>query len=89
MRAFVARLLVVATMVLAAASASATGLATISSTLGVNANRLCLGEGPRASDIGCPSYAPYVSSSGNVGIGTTKPQKILDITGFPVAHVYG
>jgi hypothetical protein len=27
--------------------------------------------------------------SGNVGIGTTKPQKILDITGFPVAHVYG
>jgi hypothetical protein len=69
-------------MALAAASASAQdwgNLATISSTLGVNANRLCVGEGLRAGDIGCPTYAPYVSTSGNVGIGTTNPQKILDI----------
>jgi hypothetical protein len=62
-------------MTLAAASASAQDWtpATISSTLGVNANRLCLGEGFRAPDIGCPTYAPYVTSSGNVGIGTTNP----------------
>src|SRR5436190_11361047 len=65
--------MVVATMAMAAASASADdwgNLATISSTLGVNANRLCLGDGLRASDIGCPSYAPYVTSTGRVGIGT-------------------
>jgi hypothetical protein len=63
-------------MALAAASASADdwgNLATISSTLGVNANRLCLGEGLRASDIGCPTYAPYVTSTGYVGIGTNNP----------------
>lgn len=55
-------------------------LATISSTLGVNANRLCVGEGLR-SDIGCPSYAPYVSSSGNVGIGTITPSATLGVHG--------
>lgn len=54
-------------------------LATISSTLGVNANRLCVGEGLR-SDIGCPSYAPYVSAtSGGVGIGTTD-------TSYPITN---
>lgn len=52
-------------------------LATISSTLGVNANRLCIGEGLRA-DIGCPAYAPYVSAtSGFVGIGTSSPSRRL------------
>jgi hypothetical protein len=29
-----------------------------------------MGEGLRASDIGCPIYAPYVTSEGRVGIGT-------------------
>jgi hypothetical protein len=69
-------------MALAAASALAQdwgNLATISSTLGVNANRLCLGEGLRASDIGCPSYAPYVTSGSLVGISTTNPGNLLDI----------
>lgn len=42
-------------------------LATISSTLGVNANRLCVGEGLR-SDIGCPSYAPSLTTAGDVSI---------------------
>lgn len=71
-------------MVMAAASATAGDwgdIATISSTLGVNANRLCLGEGLRASDIGCPSYAPYVTSAGNVGIGTNAPSVPLSVSG--------
>jgi len=38
-------------------------LATISSSLGVNADRLCVGEASR-QDIGCPSYAPSLSSGG-------------------------
>jgi len=56
-------------------------VATISSTLGVNANRLCVGEGLR-SDIGCPSYAPYVSAtSGYLGIATTNPNANIDVNG--------
>lgn len=42
-------------------------LATISSTMGVNEGRLCIGEASRG-DIGCPSYAPTVSSTGNFGL---------------------
>lgn len=42
-------------------------VATISSTLGVNANRLCLGEGAR-SDIGCPTYAPSITTAGHVSV---------------------
>jgi len=38
-------------------------LATISSTMGVQGGRLCLGEASRG-DIGCPAYAPSVSSTG-------------------------
>lgn len=65
-----------------AASASADDwgeVAQISTTLGVQANRLCLGEGSRG-DIGCPTYAPYVSAtSGYVGIGTTNPSASLHV----------
>jgi hypothetical protein len=32
-------------------------LATISTTMGVGGNRLCVGEASRR-DIGCPAYAP-------------------------------
>jgi hypothetical protein len=42
--------------------------AIISSTLGVKANRLCIGEGLRVSDIGCPSYAPSVTTAGDVSV---------------------
>ena len=54
-------------------------IATISSTLGVNANRLCIGEGTRA-DIGCPASAPYVSvTTGRIGIGTDTPSTTLHL----------
>ncbi len=44
-------------------------MATISSTMGVQDNRVCIGEGSR-SDIGCPATAPYVNpTTGNVAIG--------------------
>jgi len=55
-------------------------MATISSTMGVSASRLCLGEASRG-DIGCPSYAPYVSSNGYVGIGTSSPSATLHVSG--------
>ncbi|MET4296547.1 hypothetical protein ABIB06_007342 [Bradyrhizobium sp. LB8.2] len=54
--------------------------ATISSTMGVSASRLCLGDASRG-DIGCPSYAPYVNSSGFVGIGTTAASSTLYVSG--------
>jgi hypothetical protein len=33
-------------------------LAVVSGTMGTNAGRLCMGEGSRVGDIGCPTYAP-------------------------------
>lgn len=54
-------------------------VAQISTTLGVQANRLCLGEASRG-DIGCPTYAPYVNSGGLVGIGTSTPSNTLTIS---------
>jgi len=54
----------------------------ISGTLGNNANRLCLGDGAnRVTDIGCPTYSPYVTSGGLIGIGTTNPNANLDVYG--------
>ncbi len=76
------RLLALLALVWAApASAQDWGeIAQISTTMGVQANRLCLGEGSRG-DIGCPSYAPYVSpTSGNVGFGTTNPAAPITIS---------
>lgn len=37
--------------------------ATVSQTLGINDNRLCVGDSSKG-DIGCPTYAPTVSSAG-------------------------
>ena len=55
--------------------------AVVSATLGVSDGRICIGEGSRG-DIGCPTYAPYVSAStGRVGIGTTNPSATLHIAG--------
>ncbi|MGE4337205.1 MAG: hypothetical protein AB7E55_14675 [Pigmentiphaga sp.] len=39
--------------------------AVISSTLGVQDGRVCVGEASRG-DIGCPTYAPYVASDGSI-----------------------
>ena len=56
----------------------------ISGTLGNNAGRLCTGAPGtnRPSDLGCPNYAPYVSNSGNVGIGTANPNAKLEAVGL-------
>ncbi|WP_377829292.1 hypothetical protein ACFKHW_04245 [Bradyrhizobium lupini] len=45
-------------------------MATISSTMGVSASRLCLGEGSRG-DIGCPAYAPSVTTAGDLAVSGT------------------
>lgn len=62
-------------VVLSAVAASAASFAQdggdfamISSTLGVHANRLCIGAGLRVGDIGCPSYAPSVTTAGDVSV---------------------
>jgi hypothetical protein len=43
-------------------------VAIISDTLGNHAGRLCVGEGLRVSDIGCPTYAPSVTTAGDVSV---------------------
>lgn len=92
MKKLLLRLLLVTMCVVAAASAHAQqgdwgNFVFVSSTLGNNGNKLCLGEGSRGSDIGCPAYAPYVSNSGNVGIGTTTPTTQLQISGTATMNV--
>lgn len=39
----------------------------ISSTLGVNGNRLCMGEATRG-DLGCPIYAPSLTTAGDISV---------------------
>lgn len=75
------RLPAVLLAVMLASSASAQdwgGLVTISTTMGISGNRVCIGEASRG-DIGCPTIAPYIASNGNVGLGTTIPAYTLDI----------
>jgi hypothetical protein len=57
--------LVLASLMLAVPTLAQTWgtLVNISDTMGVSANRVCIGEGSR-QDIGCPTYAPSVSSGG-------------------------
>lgn len=43
-------------------------VAVISDTMGNNSGRLCVGDGSRPSDIGCPTYAPSLSTAGHVSI---------------------
>ena len=82
-----ARIATTALLALAAAWGNAQSgdwgnVAVISNTLGNNANRLCVGEGLRVSDIGCPIYAPYIRpSDGFLGIGTTSPNAAVDVYG--------
>lgn len=57
-------------------------IANISTTLGVNANRLCVGEGSRG-DIGCPTYAPSLTTVGDLELtaGLTTNNISLTTTG--------
>ena len=76
--------LVVATALLACAAVAATAqvwapIARVSSTLGNDARHICIGG--TADFHGCPAHAPYVSSSGLVGIGTSHPNAHLDVHG--------
>lgn len=64
------RLSLAALMVLAAASAHAASwgdFAIVSNTVGLNEGRLCVGT-TSGSDLGCPSYAPSVTTAGDVSI---------------------
>lgn len=47
-------------------------VAMISATMGVSGSRVCIGEGSRG-DIGCPTYAPFLNSAGDLGLGTATP----------------
>jgi len=76
---------VAVTMVMGLAAASHADdwgtVVAISSTMGVHGDRVCVGEATRG-DIGCPTYAPYVSAtSGFMGIGTNSPTTALDVNG--------
>ena len=80
-------LALVVALALASASAYATGwgmFGVISSTLGSSSNRLCMsaaGGYGHAGDIGCPSYSPYVTSGGLLGVGTATPTTALEVSG--------
>ncbi|MGY3484415.1 hypothetical protein ACVW1C_002298 [Bradyrhizobium sp. USDA 4011] len=43
-------------------------IAVISATLGNNSNRLCIGDHSRSGDIGCPTYAPSLTTAGDVSV---------------------
>jgi hypothetical protein len=51
----------------------------ISNTIGNNAGRVCVGGG--ADFVGCPPQSLYVTSGGQVGIGTNTPSATLDVHG--------
>lgn len=63
-------------------------LATISSTLGVNANRVCVGEGFRISDIGCPTYAPTVGTDGLLTATNVSVTGAVSVTGNVSANKF-
>ena len=43
-------------------------IATISSTLGNNSNRLCIGDHSRPGDIGCPTWTPSLTTAGDLTV---------------------
>lgn len=65
----------------------------ISSTAGNNPNRLCMGvpDHMRPADIGCPSYAPSLSTAGHVSItGNVSANKFIgDGSGLTNLNVQG
>lgn len=58
----------------------------ISSTIGNDARRVCIGGG--ADFVGCPSNSLYLSTGGLVGIGTTNPNVELDVHGTVSASTF-
>ena len=68
----------------------------ISNTLGDVQNRLCSGAATPAgqADIACPSYSPYLTSGGLLGVGTSAPSATIHIlntgaTRFAIDHSAG
>jgi hypothetical protein len=43
-------------------------MAVISSTMGNHSSRLCVGDNSRPGDIGCPAYAPSLTTAGDLTI---------------------
>ena len=63
----------------------------ISNTLGDVQNRLCAGAATPAgqADIACPSYSPYVTSGGLLGVGTSSPTATLQVSGSFIVSTTG
>ena len=79
-------LAVCAMLALASSSAHALSfghIAFVSSTLGNNSNRLCMGVPStlHPDDLGCPTYSPYLTSGGLLGVGTATPTTALEVSG--------
>ncbi len=62
--------------------------ALISNTLGVNANRLCIGEGVRPNDIGCPAYTPTVDATGLMTVTNVSVTGDVSVTGNVSANKF-
>jgi len=54
----------------AQAASGWTDMATVSATMGIQSGRLCIGDAP-AGDIGCPTYAPSVTTAGDLIVSST------------------
>ena len=79
-------LVVCATLALASGAAHAIPfdrIPLISNTLGDVQNRLCSGAATPVgqADIACPSYSPYLTSGGLLGVGTSSPTATLQVSG--------
>lgn len=66
-RIFAAAIAVFAVLAGAARAADFAEFAVISNTMGMNGGRLCSAEASRG-DIGCPSYAPSLTTAGHVSV---------------------
>ena len=62
--------------------------ALISNTLGVNANRICIGEGVRPTDIGCPVYTPTIDALGLMTVANVSVTGAVSVTGNVSANKF-